>query len=181
MHRLRGIAANRSQPTGRESREHDIESGLFSRVAGSKIPGNFSILKFPGRFCLSLHPLLYACYDKSQQFYRLPTLFFFHLASLPHEANDSPMLSVAEVRPLSEGMVNFRDNEKGTFATCYSWSGHNVIPPERRNRCQHTPVREPGLHSHRSVVRRLFRKDDLKSPSCPVMTIRPCYLTMPAA
>jgi hypothetical protein len=113
--------------------------------------------------------------------YRLPTLFFFHLASLPHEANDSSMLSVAEVRPLSKGMVNFRDNEKGTFATCYSWSGHNVIPPERWNRCQHTPVREPGLHSHRSVVHRLFRKDDLKSPSCPVITIRPCYLTMPAA
>ena len=79
--------------------------------------------------------------------YRLPALFFFHLASLPHEANDSSMLSVADVRPLSKGMVNFRDNEKGTFATCYSWSGHNVIPPERRNRCQHTPVREPGLHS----------------------------------
>ena len=113
--------------------------------------------------------------------YRLPALFFFHFRSLPHEANDSSMLSVAEVRPLSKGMVNFRDNEKGTFATCYSWSGHNVIPPERRNRCQHTPVRERGLHSQRNVVHRLFRKDDPKSPSCPVMTIRPCYLTMPTA
>ena len=50
----------RLPPIGREMRAHGIECQAFSsRVAGSKIPGNFSILKFPGRFLsFSLSSLL---------------------------------------------------------------------------------------------------------------------------
>jgi len=38
----------------------EISGSLSSRAAGSKIPGNFSLLKFPGSLLASSYPLFYA-------------------------------------------------------------------------------------------------------------------------
>ena len=49
----------------------EISGSLFSRAAGSKIPGNFSILKFPGKFLsFSLCSLL--CLQRARRAERVP-------------------------------------------------------------------------------------------------------------
>ena len=126
--------------------------GLFLPLSGMQVRPDPRLLRIWPQFFQVFLPKLFSLPAMIKvNSYRLPALFFFHLTSLPHEANDSSMLSVADVRPPSKGMVNFRDNKKGTFATCYSWSGHNVIPPERRNRCQHTPAVVVGTSFNISI------------------------------